>query len=165
MYVPWATLPEGALPRRCFAENPRVKAWTPELDFSLSAVGIHPIRNVPPSLWIEYRLPCPEWIGAAYSATTAYAAGTTLYWDADFYRITSATTAGETPASAPTKFELLAVPQLFTDYAAHIGLADYFRTSGQLEKAAAEETLSSDILYTKLLQLETQSRQQRTFRP
>ena len=166
IYVPWGAggLEEGAMPRRCTAEDPRVTPWTPDLDFSISIDGIHLLRDVPKSVWIQYRRPCPDWEGAAFDATATYAAGVQRYFGGDFYVCLATTTAGESPTSAAAKWAKREIPWRFGDYAVHSAAADKHRTDGQLEKAIAEEVKAEDRLYDQLVIHETQTRQQRKTR-
>ena len=166
VYVPWggAFLPEGATIRRCLREDPRVKPFTPELDYSLSASGVHPLRDVPATLFVEYRQPCPDWSGSIYAAAATYAPGDQIYFGGDYHRCLTATAAGENPTTTPAKWSRLEIPWRFGDYAIHCAAADKYRADAQLEKAVAQQSVADDLLYTQLVNHEAQSRQQRRFR-
>ena len=166
IYVPWGAggVPEGATVRRCCQRNPRAASAALEVAFALLREGIAPISDVPASLWIEYRLPCPELTGADYSALAVYAAGAAVLYSGDYYLATTATTAGQSPDTTPTSWSKIELPWRLRDYLVHAAGADMLRAQGQLEKAVAEQSMADDRLYDQLLIHETQSRQARRFR-
>lgn len=63
------------------------------------------------TVWLEYRDRCPRMTTTDYSATATYAAGDRMrYTDGYCYTAVLATTAGQTPATHPGKWEQLFIP-------------------------------------------------------
>jgi len=122
--------------------NPRKLPFVPD-DRGAMLVG----ETVPTSVWVRYRLRCPEWTGATYSASTAYAAGKTRYYasttegfEGDYWLTVAATDAGQSPETHPAKWSRIEIPKFLEEFAAHGAHLDWQRGEEQTSKAIAEES-------------------------
>lgn len=102
-------------------------------------------------VYLYYRKGCPNYAGNAFSTTTSYTVDTqVLYNDAtngyDFWKCITATSANETPASAPTKWEELKLPEFLFDAVLYSSFADYLRMDAQFEKAATMDSMAQEHL-------------------
>lgn len=130
----WGTDPGSSLlPGRC--------------NYQLSADGINVIGapNLVP-YYLYYRPQRPIFSGTTYAASTAYIAGQYVYFSstatltngqANFYKSLSATTAGQSPDTNPTKWQQLFIPYTFLQFCVYNAYADWLMTEGQTAKAAA----------------------------
>ena len=113
-------------------------------------------------LFLYYRQGCPSYSGASYSTTTSYTVDTQiLYSDTsgnlDFWKCTVATSANESPDSAPTKWTELKLPEFLFLWTVYKSCADYYRMDAQHEKAAQLDAQAQGYLDT---QSDKQERQQ-----
>lgn len=102
-------------------------------------------------VFLYYRKGCPSYSGTAFSTTATYTVDTQiLYNDAtnglDFWKCVVATSANESPASAPTKWEELKLPEFLFDTVLYSSYADYLRMDAQMEKAALADQLAQEHL-------------------
>ena len=98
------------------------------------------LSQFPVYLW--YRRVNPTFIGDDYSASTAYDVDDqVLFTDSknvsNFYKCTQATTAGQSPTTAPGSWSELLIPEFLFLFSVFRGFADWLRMDGQMEKAAA----------------------------
>lgn len=113
-------------------------------------------------VYIDYRKKRPSWTGPAFSAAATYTAGKQVLYtdsngDQDFYKCLATTTAGQDPEDTPSKWELLEIPDVFSEYAVHAAFSDVLRTDGQLEKAEMMDKIAEDVMTNAL---DVQERQQ-----
>lgn len=149
----WATSPASAL-----APRPQGYELTPDniqivgpsgywgwgVNYSAYPNGYTPCQN---PFYIYYRKEMPSYTGAAYSNTATYAVDDQiLFTDGDgvmnFWKCEVATTAGQSPDTTPASWRLLEIPLMFLMFAVYGSYADWLRMDGQLEKAAAMDTLA-----------------------
>lgn len=60
------------------------------------------------------------------------------YFNGNFYQCATATTAGESPATAPSKWRMVQIPKEWRDVLARLTYANLLELDGQKEKAEAE---------------------------
>lgn len=106
-------------------------------------------------LYVYYRKRCPRYEGGDYSSVSTYAAGDQVYFTdsaskANFYKCVSPTSAGQSPESAPGKWELLPIYDSFFQFSVYKTLADSLMADGQYDKAtntiAYAERMAEDQL-------------------
>jgi hypothetical protein len=102
-------------------------------------------------VFLYYRKGCPSYSGTAFSTTATYTVDSQiLYNDAtngyDFWKCIVATSANESPASAPTKWEELKLPEFLFQYVLYGAFADFLRMDAQQEKAEATDALAQEEL-------------------
>ena len=90
-------------------------------------------------LYIYYKKRKPQYSGTAYDALATYAVDDQiLFTDSDsvmnFYKCVVATSAGESPDTAPTKWEVLELPDFLFMYVVYASAADYYRMNSQVER-------------------------------
>lgn len=110
---------------------------------------------VPTLVWIRFRLPKPNFYGPVLDLTktytagvdTVYFSGTTLDLEGDFWACAVNTTAGDTPANAPTKWTRIPFPSVIQSAVARRAGADWQRFNGNIEKARSEDADADDELY------------------
>lgn len=121
-------------------------------------------------VYLYYRKGCPNYSGLAFSTTTSYTVDTQiLYNDAtngyDFWKCAVATSANESPASAPTKWTELQLPEFIFLPVVYKSAADYYRMDAQTEKASQYfDTLAQGYLDTQSDKQERQMGVQPPFR-
>ncbi len=102
-------------------------------------------------VFLYYRKGVPNYSGTAFSTSATYTVDSQiLYNDAtngyDFWKCTTATAANESPASAPTKWEELQLPEFLFMYVLYSSFADYLRMDAQFEKAGGADALAQKYL-------------------
>lgn len=118
-------------------------------------------------VFLYYRKGCPSYSGTAFSTTATYTVNSQiLYNDAtnglDFWKCTVATSANESPASAPTKWTELQLPEFLFRYVTYAAFADYLRMDAQMEKAGQADQLAQQYIDQ---QSDKQERQDGTLPP
>ena len=165
-YVDYAQSGETAFTEvlRVTDNDPRLTTRLREYPFTLNDLGCEVI-NGPSQPWLTLRLPNPRLYGAVYSSTATYTGGQVYYattpngsTTGDFYNWLTAN-AGESPESAPTKWEKVEIPVKFENYLAHKAAADWLRADQQLELAAYQDKLAEDSLANVLDTLYRSNRQ------
>lgn len=100
-----------------------------------------------PEPWLHFKEPTPEYTGTDWSATATYAAADQMYFsDGDYYQCLSATSAGESPTTHPTKWQRLDYPTWLRGPVAQYVYGEMLkaggnRQTGNLEQAAAEKAI------------------------
>jgi hypothetical protein len=77
----------------------------------------------------------------------------------DFYTATGTTQAGQSPATTPAKWAVVALPYIFRAYLMQGGYADWLTSDGQTEKAAGVEPAASELLELEADKLQRQQQQ------
>jgi hypothetical protein len=107
-------------------------------------------------IFVEWRITKPALFGDPYSATQAYSVGAQVYFDTssnsgsylpgpgkapagNFYNCTTLTTAGQSPVTTPSSWEMVEVPYFAGEYLVRGALSDYLRSEGQFDQAAIAE--------------------------
>lgn len=96
------------------------------------------------SVWLLFWTLPPELNGDVYDATATYSAGDQVYFtntagDGNFYDCLATTTAGQSPSSESSKWDLVQIPYAFHTYCSKGAYADWLVADGQHEKALAAE--------------------------
>jgi hypothetical protein len=122
--------------------NPRAIAYRRD-EWELTAGGLY-VAGAANSVWLRYRVECPQLFGQAWDETRTYAVGNQVYWqdssqNGDFWVCTAATAAGESPETNPAKWELVGLPSCFVSFLVQGMYADYLKRMGQNEKFKAED--------------------------
>lgn len=112
--------------------------------------------TTPGSVWIKYRLRSPHLTGDSFDPGVDYYPGAQIWFDTggdsglftpapgkpftgNFYTCTTATTAGQTPLTQPSRWELVKIPAIFGKYLTRAVAADYLRSEAQFDQSAAME--------------------------
>jgi hypothetical protein len=150
----------------CYDSNPLVTSRSSQTTFRLYDNGTTQVLNFlsdPGTVWAEYRTKRPELSGDLYDPALAYSVGAQMYFDSgsntgtytpvagkphygNFYNCLEATTAGQTPATHPAKWQIVNIPYLFSSYAARGTFADWLRSELQLEAAQVAEAEAERIM-------------------
>ncbi len=153
-YVAWAqtgkTDLNGASILATWSREPRNRTSGGEVPFVLSSNGIQIARTLA-EVWVEYRQKPPQLKGENFSATATYASGGQAYYSSstaagNFYDANQSTTAGDTPESAASKWDVVLIPYDFERYLVQAAYADWLRADGQADKAAGEGRKADDLL-------------------
>jgi hypothetical protein len=138
--------------------DPHGTAEVDHVPFALTADGIRLTgEGSTDDVYVYYRKWCPDLTGDDYAAATAYAVDDQVYYPTtgDFYRCILTST-GNLPTNT-TYWERQSIPFDFLEYVAHCAYADWLRSEGQDQKAAAQAATSADrILGSELDKLERQ---------
>jgi hypothetical protein len=91
-------------------------------------------------VFLYYRKGCPDYSGTAFSTSATYTVDSqVLFNDAtngyDFWKCIVATSAAESPATTPSKWEELKLPAFLFDWVLYSSFADFLRMDAQIEKA------------------------------
>jgi hypothetical protein len=122
--------------------------------FRLIARRIYVLGDpVPSSVYVWFREPVPSWLGDDFDATVAnevddivYFEGTTSDFVGDFWKCTVGTLAGESPESAPTKWERVEFPAWLQTSVAQAAYSDWLRQDGNPEAARIEQAVALQYL-------------------
>lgn len=136
----WQSEPLGTVVH-VWTEDPRLNEAAPELDFKELREGVLLPPKAPAAVWVQHRPADLEWAGwTEWSATTTYAAGAVMYFtDGELYRALSTTTAGQSPATHPTLWAVHPFPERLAKPVKRGAYGDWLLSTGQDEKAGAQE--------------------------
>lgn len=114
----------------------------------------------PVYLW--YRKQIPNYAGSAYSAGATYAVDDQILFTnsasvLDFWKCTTATTAGQSPDTHPGSWTELKLPSVFLKYVTYASYADYLRMDAQSEKAQSGDAIAEEMFVLEADKLERQS--------
>lgn len=107
-------------------------------------------------VFIEYKIARPSFYGDAYNANQAYSVGAQIYFDTstnsgsfipgagkqpcgNLYNCIVDTTAGQSPATTPSAWQLVEIPYFCGEYLVRGVLADFLRSESQFDQAGAAE--------------------------
>lgn len=164
-YIPWEQAGESAF-------DVVYEAWTTDpgsflapyrADYNLTPNGVELIgpTNTGP-VYMYYRYRRPLFTGATFASGTAYSSSTTVYYtstvsgNSNYYTSTSGTSAGQSPDTNPTLWNLLSIPYVFFEYIVYSAYADWLLTEGQTAKAQAMMQTASMYLDNESDRLERQ---------
>lgn len=116
-----------------------------------SIYGVLPCNPV----FVFYRKYLPMFTGTDYSASTAYAVDAQVYFtdaanNGNYYKCVEATTPGDSPSTAPSKWEVIPLYTVFFQYCIYRAFGDWLISDGQLDKGdrimkMAEQKLADAI--------------------
>ena len=116
-----------------------------------SIYGVLPCNPV----FIFYRKYLPMFTGTDYSAATAYAVDAQVYFtdaanNGNYYKCVEVTTPGDSPSTAPSKWEVIPLYTVFFQYCVYRAFGDWLISDGQLDKGdrimkMAEQKLADSI--------------------
>jgi hypothetical protein len=150
----------------CYDRDPLVSTRSSELSFRLYDNGTTQslvMPTDPGTVYAEYRIKRPELVGDLYSVSVAYSVGAQAYFDSgsntgtlipiagkphygNFYNCIGATTAGQSPSTHPTKWQIVQIPYIFAPYAARGAFSDWLKSELQLEAAQVAEAEAQNTL-------------------
>ncbi len=119
----------------------------PYWGFPIPATGNVTNLVIPNIVFISYRKSVPDYSGDDYSVSSAYAIGEqVLFEDSDnvsnYYKCVAATTAGQSPESAPTYWEVILIPNVIFVSSVYSAYAAWLLQDGQMEKSLAMDARS-----------------------
>lgn len=165
-----------------YLDDPRLVSRPRRIEFLLDSVGAH-VRStyhnrygrglgcdylVPNRVYVRFRLPCPDFRGPVFDAGATYTAaaasvvyfeGDTTDLEGDFWLCVADTTAGESPESAPSKWQRLEFPLWLRTPVARRAFADWLRYGSNREAGFAEDAAGDDALFQAQLQAGSQQGQ------
>jgi hypothetical protein len=168
-FIPWTQnlmTPIGGV-RAVLHHNPRCHHRRHELPFWLDERGVTLSgREVPPSVWLDYRYRCPKWSGATFSSIATYTVGQTMYYtsatpgfEGDYYTCAVNTTANQTPETNPASWAVIAIPAFLADFVAAGIFAELIAADGARADRAAAIAAAWEHLYDEQSKYEGQSGQ------
>ena len=161
--LPWAQAGENEIDVmfQCWMDNPAMITYPRPQGFVVTDVGFQMISsaggfmgtngyvtyNTNPAnpIYIYYRKVPYNYSGDVYSSTSTYVAGQYIYFTrttgaqvgtSDYWKCLSATTAGQSPETHPSKWELQPVPEMIYQPLVWQTYADWLIQDGQADKAA-----------------------------
>lgn len=147
--------------RECWLEDPNVNPGARKVEKTLRAdyFVIHGGQNYH---WVEFRQRPHQFSGAAYSAEATYDAEDQMFYtDGDFYKCLDDTTAGQSPATHPEKWERMDFPWVLAEAVARGAYADTLVGDGQNEKRPLEEQAAWGIIFREIDRIERGQNQNR----
>jgi hypothetical protein len=134
--------------------DPLKTTCAPKVDFLLIGDGaVFPPGYIYDGVWIAWRAPAESETPVEWVNTDVYAPAAVVYWTANLYRVLSTTTAGDTPASASAKFELIEFPAWLAPAVKEGTYADILTADGQTAKAGTWHAKFLDQLDEQVSQL------------
>ena len=119
--------------------------------------------------FVQYRLTPPRMFGIKYDSTTAYSAGSQVYFDlgqnsgnynitdkaklskGDFFFANTSVIPGVTPANQTGEsWQILEIPARFRDYLANSVSSDFLKSEGRAEEAAMFEQLAEGSIQQQI---------------
>jgi hypothetical protein len=130
----------------------------------------------PSTVWGEYRVKKPELFGDVWGSSITYSVGAQAYFDSgsgtgttmpipgkphygDFYECLEATTAGQSPATHPSKWVKKEVPYIFATFVSRGMYADWLRSELQIEAAQVAEQEAQAMLDLEIDKIFRQQKQ------
>lgn len=102
-------------------------------------------------VFLYYRKGIPTYSGSAFSTTATYTVDTQVLFNDptdgyDFWKCVSDTSANESPATAPSKWEELKLPEFLFLWTTYKSASDYYRMDAQFERADMLEAKAQGYL-------------------
>lgn len=135
-----------------YSTNAQPVAWFP------SDLGIQ-VQDSVPFVHVRFRIRSPRLTGAAFDSTLVYTGGISqiYYSDANtagnFYDCLTTTTAGQSPITAASKWDLVEIPDFLVEYLAAATVADFLRSDGQNAKALTQDGVAIELLSNQTMRL------------
>jgi len=143
-------------------KSPKSNQDNQDLTWYLSENGVQ-IAESNATVFVLFRKLPPTWTGERYSSSSSYVAGDQVYDTSagNFYTANQSVASGSdnSPTAQPTYWDLVSVPDIFTDYLIRGTYADYLRHNGELDRARVAESDARGALDHELLKLHTQQGQ------
>lgn len=101
-------------------------------------------------VFLYYRKQCPDYTANNYDATLTYSVDDQVLFEVtgnggnvtNFYKCVVATSAGQSPTSAPTNWELIPIYEVFFLPSVYGAYAEWLRMDGQIEKSLAMDAVA-----------------------
>lgn len=132
-------------------------------DYRLRATYLQ-VLGTANQVWVEYRPPCPVFSGATRSDTATYVSGDERYDSAtgDYWIANQAIAVGESPTSAPTKWDRVVFPYYLAEFVAQSAYAMLTNKEQESpENFSVQLTAGYPLLLAELDKLERQQGQTR----
>lgn len=147
--VRWVHTSPGRV-RSVYDRDPRYAVNWREHDFEVDGDGIL-VAGAGSQVWVEYQRECPLLTGGNYDETATYAVGDQVLFNSsgetlNFYDCRVATSAGESPTTAPAKWDLVEIPYIFHTYLVHGALSDALKMDGNHAAAGAQAKIADAAL-------------------
>lgn len=143
-------------------KSPKANTDVQSLAFYLSENGVQ-ISATNTQVYVLFRKVSPTLTGELYSQNTAYVAGDQVYDNTkgDFYTANTSVASGSdnSPNALPASWDVVSIPNIFSDYLIRGAYADYLRHNGELDRARVAESDARGALDHELLKLHTQQGQ------
>lgn len=115
-------------------------------------------------VWVYYRRTMPNYQGDEFDAAGTYAVDQQMYFvnsigDGNFYKSIVATTAGQSPDTTPTSWEVLPIYEAFLQYAIYQSYADWLISDGQNDKAGGMYAVAKSKMDSEAEKIERQGGQ------
>ncbi len=99
-------------------------------------------------IYLYYRKLCPSYTGDTFDAAETYAVDEQAYFTTaagkgNYYKCLLATSAAESPTTAPTKWQLLEIPEVLFQFCLYQSYGDWLIADGQMDKAAGAFTIAN----------------------
>jgi hypothetical protein len=112
-------------------------------------------------VWLDFRLRRPKLTGTFFDTATTYTVNAQVYFTptgglGNFYKCVTATSAGESPSSAPAKWSVVEIPQAFEGFLIYSAYAKLLTADEQYEERARALALAEGYL---MLESDRQYRQ------
>lgn len=111
--------------------------------------------------FLFYRRKVPDFSGDTYSASATYAVGDQIYFtnsdgDSDYYKCLVATSAGQSPDTTPTSWEVLPIYSAFFHYCVYQAFGNWLISDGQMDKAQGAYAIAQRRMDDQFDRLERQ---------
>jgi hypothetical protein len=165
--VTFAVYPANAVDiLHVYVNNPLSTTSNKEVSFKIYQDGATKkliFLSNPETAWVEYKIEKPVVFGDAWSASVSYRVGAQAYFDSgsssgsiipvvgfphsgNFYKCLINTNIGESPSTAPTKWQKVEIPYFMASYVPRAVHADWLRSEMQIELAGAAEQVAEYVL-------------------
>jgi hypothetical protein len=132
--------------------NPKIRVCAKEVVWAPTDSGVT-VWSCVGWVWVEYRLRAPLLTGNKWSATGTYAAGRQVFFrdedDAEFggnfYTANALTSAGESPSTTASKWDVVEIPAIFKGYLEHGAASDYLMPQGE-DEAGPHRVMAEGML-------------------
>lgn len=132
-----------------YNKNPRVTTTAIPVSWYLYEDGTNRyvnLRKTDTPVYLEYRITRPLLVGDNFSTTATYASGDQVYFSGQMYDANATTSAGESPTTTASKWDVVKIPYNFQQYLIRGAYADYLKAIGNNELAMAEDAAAESVL-------------------
>ena len=137
-----------------YDKSPRAWRDAVSVDYQLSPNGIQVLEDNRDTVWIEFKTKTPVLVGDTFSTSATYTAnvdqvyfrGSTSSYPGNMYDCIVTTTAGQSPQTTAASWSVVNIPRIFQRYLERGAFADYLISTGQSEKAMAEDAKAEQLM-------------------